>query len=102
MNAITQREEEIFDAARHVADSVARASLLDQACGSNSELRSRLDRLMASAAAADQFFTESGTALSVSGTPLHSTHGTATGSGANLRALPGEEKSARASVATNC
>src|SRR5438128_2086244 len=90
MNATTQREEEIFDAARNLPDRVAREAYLRQACGGDEALRVRLDRLLAVAAEADRFFAEGGTALSVSGTLLHSTRGTNGGSAA--RFTLGEEK----------
>jgi len=91
MKATTQREEEIFDAARTLSDAAARATFLDQSCAGDPALRARLDRLLAVAADADRFFADGGTALSVGGAPLHATRGTRNG-GPGAATLPGEEK----------
>jgi eukaryotic-like serine/threonine-protein kinase len=92
MNAATQREEGIFDTARNLADPAAREAFLNRVCVGDSALRARLDRLLEAASEADRFFAEGGTALSVGGTPIHTTS-SATGSGAPpSSSLPGEEK----------
>lgn len=92
MNVSIQHEEDIFDAARKIADPAAREAFLTDACRGHSALRARLDRLLGVASDADRFFAEGGTALSVGGSPLHSTHGTRSGGGGTTAALPGEEK----------
>src|SRR5438309_1781149 len=89
MNAATQREEEIFDTARNLADPAARAAFLDRSCAGEPALRTRLDQLLGVAPEADRFFAEGGTSLSVGGAPLHSTRGPPGGGAASL---PGEEK----------
>ena len=92
MNVTTQHEEEIFDAARRMADPAARDAFLRQACAGNATLRTRLDRLLAVAPEADRFFAEGGTALSVGGAPLHSTRGTHGNGNIASTSLPGEEQ----------
>ena len=90
MNATTQREEDLFDAARRLADPATRSAFLDRSCAGEPALRTRLEKLLSVAQEADRFFAEGGTSLSVGGAPLHSTRGTH--SGAASASLPGEEK----------
>lgn len=63
MNAISQREEELFDAARNIADPAARRAFLDGACDGDPALRDRIDNLLKAAAAAEDFFAEGRTVV---------------------------------------
>jgi serine/threonine protein kinase len=63
MNAISQREEELFDAARNIADPAARRAFLDGACDGDPALRGRIDNLLKAAAAAEDFFAEGRTVV---------------------------------------
>jgi len=58
MNAATQREEELFDAACRFADRSRRRMFLDHACAGDAALRERLEELLAAADEADAFFSE--------------------------------------------
>jgi hypothetical protein len=55
MSPLDPREEELFDAARKLPDSVARAAFLDRACAADRALRQRLDELLAAAVDAETF-----------------------------------------------
>ncbi len=63
MNGITQREEDLFDAARNIADAAARRAFLDGACDGDPALRGRIDDLLKAAAAAEDFFAEGRTVV---------------------------------------
>ena len=63
MNAISQREEELFDAARNIADPAARRAFLDGACDGDPALRGRMEDLLKAAAAAEDFFAEGRTVV---------------------------------------
>jgi tetratricopeptide (TPR) repeat protein len=63
MNGITQREEDLFDAARNIADVAARRAFLDGACDGDPALRGRIDDLLKAAAAAEDFFAEGRTVV---------------------------------------
>ncbi|MEO6003188.1 MAG: serine/threonine-protein kinase [Opitutus sp.] len=67
MNAISQREEELFDAARKIVDPAARTAFLDGACDGDPALRQRMDDLLKAAAAADDFFAEGRSIVSAPG-----------------------------------
>src|SRR5438445_1868585 len=67
MNGAKQQEETLFDAARKLTDPAQRKAFLDAACADSTELRRRLDNLLSAAEGAEQFFEESGAALSVPG-----------------------------------
>src|SRR5690349_12961281 len=90
MNTDLQREEEIFDAARQISDAPARSAYLDRACRGEPLLRARVDELLESTFAAEQFFAEGGAALKQAMTSLHATRGTAGGGPASAR-VAGEE-----------
>ncbi len=55
----TPNVEELFHRARAVADPRERARLLEQACGGDSKLRARVERLLAADARAEGFLTNS-------------------------------------------
>src|SRR6266568_3548299 len=63
MNDARQLEEPLFEAARKLSDPVQRKAFLDAACAKNSELRRRLEVLLAAEPDADKFFEECGAAL---------------------------------------
>ena len=63
MNAAARQEEILFDAARNLATPAQRKAFLDQACAGDSELRARLDELLAIESEAEQFFAEGSSAL---------------------------------------
>ncbi len=75
MKPSLKEEEEIFDAARLIADPAARGSYLDRACGQDRELRQRVDSLLASVNLAENFFADGSVAVRNLGGELHaSTH----------------------------
>lgn len=53
------KEEKLFDAARRIPDPSARTHFLDTSCGAESELRSRVEELLAANDEADSFFADS-------------------------------------------
>ncbi len=63
MNAANQRQEDLFDAARKVADAAERRTFLDRACDGDAALRGRLESLLAAAGEADRFFAEGSSSL---------------------------------------
>ena len=65
MNLATQREEDLFVAAQQLTDPAARCAFLDRSCAGDPVLRTKIDGLLAAAADADTFFTESASALSL-------------------------------------
>src|SRR5215212_9092894 len=67
MNAISQREEELFDAARKIVEVAARTAFLDGACDGDPALRRRIDDLLKAAAAAEDFFAEGRSIVSAPG-----------------------------------
>ncbi|HXR07124.1 MAG TPA: serine/threonine-protein kinase, partial [Candidatus Acidoferrum sp.] len=56
MTHLKQIEKALFDAAKNVVDPVARQALLDQTCNGNPALRTRIERLLAAQAPAEEFF----------------------------------------------
>ena len=58
MNPISQREEDLFDAARNIGEAAARQAFLAGACDGDPSLRRRIDDLLKAASAADDFFAE--------------------------------------------
>ncbi|HET7536986.1 MAG TPA: serine/threonine-protein kinase [Candidatus Didemnitutus sp.] len=70
MNTGLQHEEILFDAARRLSDPAGRSAFLTQACAGNPELRSRVETLLTAAEAAEDFFTESSTAVKFPGEAL--------------------------------
>jgi serine/threonine protein kinase len=73
MTKNTQQEEALFDAARNLANPVARRAFLDQACADNAELRGRIEALLEAEAEADQFFDD---ALKFRNAPFEKAPGT--------------------------
>jgi serine/threonine protein kinase len=73
MNPTLKEEEDIFDAARLIADPAARRSYLDRACGSDPALRQRVDSLLAAVERAENFFAAGSTAVRNLGGELHAT-----------------------------
>ncbi len=82
---------EIFDAARLMTDGADRRRFLDDACGSDSGLRQRVDALLRSAAQAEGFFAETSSAVTEALTALHLSRGTIGVVQALSEYLPGEE-----------
>jgi hypothetical protein len=58
MTKVPPDEEALFDAARNLQDPDARQAFLTQACAGAPELRVRLEKMLASEAAVDDFFRE--------------------------------------------
>ena len=56
MESNLEHEELLFDAARAVEDLARRRAYLDEACGEDAALRSRIERLLATHEHADDFF----------------------------------------------
>lgn len=63
MNPTLKAEEEIFDAARLIPDAAARRAYLERACGADSGLRQRVEELLTTFGAAEDFFTDGGVAV---------------------------------------
>lgn len=70
MNAQIQREEDLFDKARKIAEPIARAAFLRRACAGDAELRARLDGLLSVEPDADDFFAETLSALQLPSEPV--------------------------------
>jgi len=56
MNEALSREEELFDAARRIADASQRQSFLNSACDGDDALRVRIEKLLAASPQADHLF----------------------------------------------
>jgi serine/threonine protein kinase/tetratricopeptide (TPR) repeat protein len=56
MDELTPTPESIFESASRIADAERRAEFLSRACGKNSAWREKVEALLASRAAADEFF----------------------------------------------
>jgi serine/threonine protein kinase len=67
MNTVTQREEDLFDAARKLSTAAERTAFLVRACGSDHALRARIETLLRTEAEAEQFFREGSSVLSFPG-----------------------------------
>ena len=91
MNAATQREEDLFEAARQMADAAGRRDFLEQACAGDSALRARIEELLRAEADAERFFTEGASALNLSTDSLPFPRGTPTAAGTPPADLPTEE-----------
>jgi len=63
MSERPQREEDLFDAARQLADAAERRAFLDRACDGDTGLRGRLEGLLAASNEADRFFAEGSSSL---------------------------------------
>src|ERR1039457_4820398 len=91
MNPTRHGEEELFDAARRLADPGERKTFLDGACERDSGLRERVDELLAAEAEAEQFFTEGSVAMSLPRSAAPASWSASTASGAASRELSEEE-----------
>jgi len=94
MKTETQREEELFDAARKLTGAAACRAFLDQACHGDSSLRARIEDLLRDEQEAEEFFAETGSALSLPVSPVQFTSGTPPAAAANRAhggTVPGEE-----------
>jgi serine/threonine protein kinase len=91
MNADTQREEELFDAARKLTDARERAVFLERGCGGDTALRGRIEALLRAAAEADDFFAEGSTVLTRPGAALQFSAGALASVEASPLSPPGEE-----------
>ena len=58
MTKTKQQEEALFDAARNLADPVARRAFLEQACAGDPESRARIEALLEAGTEAEDFFKE--------------------------------------------
>lgn len=85
MNAISQREEDLFDAARRIADLAARAAFLNGACDGDPALRRRIEALLKAETEAEEFFAEGRSVVSSPGPGMVFPAGSAGGDS------PGEE-----------
>ncbi len=63
MNAATQQEEMLFDAARQLSHPAECKEFLDRACAGDAALRARVEGLLASQVEADRFFAEGQSAM---------------------------------------
>ena len=91
MNAETQREEELFDAARILTDRAARTALLERSCAGNAALRGRIEALLAASEEADTFFAETRTVMTLPGAALQFSASVMPPSDAARLNQPGEE-----------
>ena len=91
MNAETQREEELFDAARILTDRAARTALLERSCAGNAALRGRIEALLAASEEADIFFAETRTVMTLPGAALQFSASVMPPSDAARMNQPGEE-----------
>ncbi len=91
MNATRHGEEEVFEAARLLADPGERKAYLDEACGGDPELRARIDELLEAEAEAEQFFADGSLALSLPGSAAPPSWSSSTASEAVPPALQDEE-----------
>jgi serine/threonine protein kinase len=66
MDDTLSREEEVFDAARQITDPAERQTYLTQACDGDSELRERVEELLAVHGMAEEMFTQCTSALRTS------------------------------------
>jgi serine/threonine protein kinase len=71
MNPALRDEEEIFDAARLIADGAARHLYLERACAGDAALRRRVEDLLQAAARAEDFFADGSSAVRSLGGELH-------------------------------
>ena len=85
MNAISQREENLFDAARRIADLATRAAFLNGACAGDPALRRRIEALLKAETEAEEFFAEGRSVVSSPGAGMVFPAGSAGGDS------PGEE-----------
>ena len=88
MNTETEREEELFDAARKLTDPVACRAFLDRSCAGDAALRARLEGLLTAGAEAEQFFTDGGSIVNATLASAQLAHDAGDASLANV---PGEE-----------
>jgi serine/threonine protein kinase len=70
MKSVLRDEEEIFDAARLIADGTARNLYLERACAGDGALRRRVEDLLQAAARADEFFADGSSAVRLLGGEL--------------------------------
>jgi tetratricopeptide (TPR) repeat protein len=91
MNPTRHGEEELFDAARVLADPDERRAFLEGACRGDPELRSRIEELLAVESEAEQFFADGSLALSVTGSAAHPSWSSSTASEAVPPSLLDEE-----------
>jgi len=71
MNPSLKEQEEIFDAARLISDGGARRSYLERACGSDTELRKRVEVLLGAMNHAEDFFAAGSSVVHGLGGELH-------------------------------
>jgi len=64
------RAQKIFDAALDIADDLERGEMMDRACAGDSQLRARVEELLADHARAEAFFSHCVTALAASAADL--------------------------------
>jgi serine/threonine protein kinase len=91
MNVATQREEDLYAAARQLIDPTERRVFLDRACAADPMLRARIEKLLAAEADAERFFTESASALNLPADALPSPRSTPASAGTLRANLPTEE-----------
>jgi len=70
MNLQTQREEELFDAARALGGAAERTAYLDRACDGDPALRKRIEDLLEAAEGAEEFFSEGRSIVAETVAPL--------------------------------
>jgi tetratricopeptide (TPR) repeat protein len=91
MNAKTQREEEVFDAARQLTNATERKAFLDDACAGEPALRASVETLLTVATEAEDFFTATESALNGTVAALQSAPDALDTPTAGSACLPGEE-----------
>ena len=91
IDASTQRAEEVFYAALDVKDAGERRIFLDQACAGDPDLRARVEAMLGSQSAAEQFFLGSLPALKPSIATSQFLVGAADSETPGIRELPADE-----------
>src|ERR1700712_666713 len=91
MNAGTQREEDLFDAARKLTSAAERRTFLDRECRGNQALRGRIESLLAAETEAEDFFAEGSTVLTLPGAALQFSADVFASAGSDQVNQPGEE-----------
>src|SRR6266566_8844533 len=98
MNNAREQLEVLFDAARKLTDPAPRKAFLDAACAQDSDLRRRLEQLLAAGPESEKFFQECGPALTVPA-PSKEPHANAEQEGGTVRLSPIAEDSPGARIA---
>jgi eukaryotic-like serine/threonine-protein kinase len=95
MNAQAQREEDLFDAARQIADPARRRAYLERVCPDDPAMRARVEALVAAENEAERFFEEGSCALNSAELPPEFARAVATPAAVEASLLSDEPVGAR-------